>query len=103
MSRVVDDALRREVEHERTARVRTRKPVSYLEVDRVDGIGHEGVEVLPTPGDVTLQHSNRALGRDTVDNTSLFSRAALERDRFQKSVAAKSDVRKPLTPFGRHR
>src|SRR5207244_4224305 len=30
MSRVVDDALRREVEHERTPRVRTRKPVSYL-------------------------------------------------------------------------
>src|SRR5206468_7138484 len=61
MSRVVDYALRREVEYERTPRVRTRKPVSYLEVDRVDGIGHEGVEVLPAPGDVTLQHSDRAL------------------------------------------
>jgi len=58
MSRVVDYALRREVEYERTPRVRTRKPVSYLEVDRVDGVGHEGVEVLPAPGDVTLQQAN---------------------------------------------
>jgi hypothetical protein len=103
MPRVVDDALRREVEDERTSRVRARKPFSDLEVDRVDAVGHERVEVLPTPGDVTLQHLKRALYRHPVGHTTLLGRPAIQRDRFQESVAAKSDVRKPLTPFARHR
>jgi hypothetical protein len=41
--------LRCEVEDERTSRVRAGKPVSYLEVDCVNRVGHEDVEVLPGP------------------------------------------------------
>ncbi len=82
-----------------------REPVRHLEVDRVDGIRQDGVQILPSPRDLTLEDAQRTCSRDPIRHAALIVHGPVDRERLDEPVSSESHVDQELAllaPDGQH-